>query len=98
MESVTPQVAFANDLRAERGALVTEVYPDSPAVDAGIRVGDVITSFGGMAVRSLQDFHAALWRRRPADSVEVVLDRQGEAVIVRAVLATEHVRATAPPR
>jgi S1-C subfamily serine protease len=95
--SVTPPVAFANDLKVERGALVTEVDADGPSAGAGIRPGDVVTALGGAPVRSLHDFHEALWRRRPADRVEVVLDRQGEMVVVRAVLATDRGRA-APVR
>ena len=96
--SVTPQVAFVNELKAERGALVTDVYDGGPAANAGIRAGDVITTFGGLAVRNLQDFHSALWSRRPAEPVNVVLDRQGEVVTVRTVLATDHARPMAPMR
>jgi serine protease Do len=87
--SVTPQVAFANELKVERGALVTEVDADGPAATAGIRVGDVITRFDGVSVRDLQSFHAALWRKRPGDAVDVGLGRDGDAVTVRAVLGID---------
>ncbi len=40
---------------AQRGALVTQVVPDSPAEAAGVRSGDVITEIGGRPVTSAAD-------------------------------------------
>lgn len=90
--SVTPQVAFANDLQTERGVLVIDVDPDGPAADAGIRIGDVVTALGGASVRNLHDFHAALWRRRPGETVDATVDRRGETITVRPVLCTDRGR------
>ena len=91
--SVTPQVAFANDLKVERGVLVVEVHASSVAA-ATIRVGDIITAVDGHRVRDLHDYHAVLWRRRPGETVDIALDREGEAVTVRAVLGTSSARPT----
>ncbi len=87
--SVTPPVAFANDLKTERGVLVTEVQPGSSADLAGIRVGDVITALDGRAIRNLHDYHAHLWRRRPGDVVDLQLDRDGARVTTSAALASD---------
>lgn len=38
-----------------RGALVAEVYADSPAAAAGLRIGDVITELGGHRVERADD-------------------------------------------
>jgi serine protease Do len=92
--SVTPQVAFANDLKVERGALVVEVDASSPASAADIRADDVIIAVDGHRVRDLHDYHGALWRRRPGETAEIALDRDGEAVTVRAVLGTDRARPT----
>ena len=96
--SVTPQVAFANDLQAERGVLVTEIDADGPAATAGIRVGDVITALNGTPVQSLREFHVVLWRRRPGETVDIALDRDGELVTIRAALGTDSGRPTLPAR
>jgi serine protease DegQ len=40
---------------SQRGALVTQVVPDSPAEAAGVRSGDVITEIGGRPVSSAGD-------------------------------------------
>ena len=92
--SVTPQVAFANDLSVERGVLVTEVLSEGPAASAGIQVGDVITKLSGQSVRDLHDFHTILWRRRPRETVEIVTHRQAKYGTTRAVLATDTGRPT----
>ena len=96
--SVTPQVAFANDLKVERGVLVMEVEAGGPAATAGVRVGDVITTLRGTPVPSLHDFHLVLWRRRPGEIVDIVLDRDGETVTVRAALGTDSGRPMAESR
>jgi serine protease Do len=38
-----------------QGAIITEVAPDSPAYQAGLRPGDVITELNHKAVRNAQD-------------------------------------------
>jgi serine protease Do len=52
IQPVTPEIAKQFGLKEARGALVNEVIPESPAVGAGIKSGDVITSFDGKAIDS----------------------------------------------
>ncbi len=53
------------------GVRVDEVAPDSPADDAGVAPGDVLTSVDGHTVRSLADVSAALTLTRPGDEITV---------------------------
>ena len=92
--SVTPQLAFANGLPAERGVLVVEVESGSPAEAADIRVGDMITGVDSQRLRDLHDYHSALWRRGPGQNVEIVIDRHGEKTTVRATLGRDRARPT----
>lgn len=87
--SVTPQVAFANDLAVERGVLLVDVERDGPAEQAGLRKGDVITAVGGQRIRDLHDFQAGIWRRKPGDAVEVSVRREAETLGVRVALRAE---------
>ncbi len=87
--SVTPQVAYVNDLPIERGALVVRVEAGGPADEAGIQPGDVITSVGGEIVKDLHHFHEALNRRKAGDVVEVALWREGQTLTFRPVLGEE---------
>ena len=72
---------------ARRGALVTDIVRNGPADDAGVRDGDVIVKVGGRPVRSPEGVTRAVARRRPGDTVEVVLARGERRLTVRAELA-----------
>jgi S1-C subfamily serine protease len=87
--SVTPQVAFANDLSVERGVLVLEVEADGPAEQAGLRKRDVIVTLAGRPVRDLHEFHTAIWSKKPGEAIEVSVRREAETLRVRVALRAE---------
>jgi len=55
------------------GILVREVNPDSPAEKAGVKAGDVITSFDGDRIRTLGDLREKLAAKRDAKDRTVKL-------------------------
>jgi S1-C subfamily serine protease len=59
--TVDPELARRNDLGSARGAYVFKVYPGSPAAQAGLADGDVITAIGGQPVVSREDVTTALY-------------------------------------
>ncbi len=63
-------------LAIDHGVLVTEVAEKSPAANAGIEIGDVITSLDGDA---MADGSALRWavRDRPDQRVAVIVQRRG---------------------
>jgi putative serine protease PepD len=62
---------------ATPGAVVGTVTQGSPAGDAGIRSGDVITGFDGKSIRSPSDLSLDVLTRRPGDKVKVEFKRGG---------------------
>ncbi len=84
--SVTPQVAYANELPIERGALVIRLEEHGPAKAAGIRPGDVITAVDGRGVMDLHQFHESLARHKIGETVSVTLWRNGESVMLEVSL------------
>ncbi|MBI1818482.1 MAG: DegQ family serine endoprotease [Deltaproteobacteria bacterium] len=56
IQQITPELAESLDVESGNGALVAQVAADSPAATAGIKAGDVITSYDGTAL----DTHASL--------------------------------------
>lgn len=58
---------------------VNEVHAGSPAEQARVGVGDVITHVDGQPVASGIDFHIALLGKRPGDQIRLTLAGQGSA-------------------
>lgn len=87
--SLTPQIAYTNDLPIERGALVLRVDEGGAADAAGVEPGDVITSVGGRPVTNLHHLHELLGRHRVGEAVDVSVWRGGSVVTVRSVLGEE---------
>jgi serine protease Do len=54
IQEVTQNLAKQFGLSEAKGALVSEVIPDSPAAAAGLKSGDVIVSYDGRSVESPQ--------------------------------------------
>lgn len=76
--TLTPQLADRFGVQADRGVLIRQIFPDSPAQQAGVQGGDVITALDGETIASLGDLLGTLRRHRPGDTVEMTLMRSGE--------------------
>ncbi len=59
------------------GLYVTEVEADSPAMNAGIQSGDVITKIGKVEVTSLDVYHDALYELEAGSSAKFIGKRYG---------------------
>jgi len=55
IQPITPTLADRMELDSSRGALVSEVLPETPAQRAEIRPGDVIVEFAGTAIERSGD-------------------------------------------
>ena len=59
------------------GAYVKEVVADSPAMNVGIRNGDVIVKMGTTEIGSFTDFKQAMLEYQPEEVITVTLERPG---------------------
>jgi putative serine protease PepD len=59
------------------GAQVAQVKSGSPAANAGLKAGDVITGFAGETIQSADDLTAAVAGKAPGDKVSVTYVRNG---------------------
>jgi S1-C subfamily serine protease len=57
------------------GLRLMGVRPGSPADKGGLKAGDVIVEFGGVAVKDLYSYTNALYAHKPGDVVKVVVLR-----------------------
>jgi len=76
--SLTPEIASHYNLPVEKGALITEVMPDSPAEKAEMERGDIIIGFGDKAVNSVEDLVKEIQKRKIGEKARVLLLRDGE--------------------
>ena len=61
-----------------KGAYVTDVTMDSPAMLAGILPGDVVVELNGQTIDSLNGYTKALLQAEPGQSIEVMIMRQSQ--------------------
>jgi putative serine protease PepD len=69
------------------GAKIARVRSGSPAAKAGLKVGDVVTDFGGRSIGSADDLTAAVSAREPGDKVSVTYRRGGSTKTTDVTLA-----------
>lgn len=72
LSSVSQWLALRYDLAVDEGAFITEVAPGSPADEAGIKSGDVITKFGGEKITTADELIQAIHASEIGKSVEIV--------------------------
>ena len=86
LETVTAQLQQQYGLSAASGALVVQVDGSGPAVKAGIRQGDVITSIDGTKVTQSQDAVTYIGQKNVGTVVSVTVDRNGQTVTIQVTL------------
>ena len=100
IQGVTDDIAEALRLPAgTRGALVARAQEDGPAAKAGIRSGDVIIRFNGVAVPEMRALPRIVADNTVGSSVPVVIWRDGKeetVTITLGELPTEQRQAEAP--
>ena len=81
---VTTEIARIRDLPV--GAYISRVVPESPAQDAGLKRGDIITKIQGQPLNSEQSLATILAKFKVGDKIELEIDRDGEIVKVSLTL------------
>ena len=71
-----------------QGVTVAGIMPNSPAADAGIRLGDRILAIGEQLVSTSSDVIYEIAARRPGEKVAIRVDRGGLKGALRATLAS----------
>ena len=85
-QNVTPELAKAFDLPAARGAVITQVVPDSPAAKAGLKAEDIILEADGQEVRDFDQLRNLIGLRRVGDRIEMKVLREGKPRAITVVI------------
>jgi serine protease Do len=79
IQEVTPDLAKAFHVPAEKGALIGNVDPNTPGARAGLQRGDVITELNGQPISGANDLRLKIGAMAPGTSVHLKIDRNGES-------------------
>jgi putative serine protease PepD len=72
---------------ANNGVAVSEVKPGTPAAEANLQVGDVITAVGGIRVTDSASLQKAVDAKKPGDSLTLTYVRNGKTASAQVTLA-----------
>ncbi len=78
IQNVDADMAEALGLEGAEGALVTDV-PEGPAAAAGLKAGDVITSFGGEPIEDTRELVRIVADTEAGKTVDIGIVRDGDA-------------------
>ena len=80
-----PRVVRFHRLPQDRGVLVAELDPHSPAARAGLQRGDIIVGFKGHAIKSIDDLHKRLVASEIGVPSPIMVLRQTEKIFAMVV-------------
>ncbi|NYF53131.1 Do family serine endopeptidase [Tunturiibacter gelidoferens] len=90
MNDVTPENASFFNLKEATGAIVTQVSPDSPAAQAGLKNGDVIDELNGQKVINGGALQVAVSEDTPGTTIALGLIRNGSSQTVNVKVGEYH--------
>lgn len=77
--NLDPLLSRRFDILQKDGVLVVRIFPDSPAHEAGLRVGDIVTKIDKFLIKNMKDLLEVLSQLRIGSEVKVSLLRMGTA-------------------
>jgi len=86
VQDLTPDVADYLGIPGAKGALVMQVFSNSPAAKAGLRPYDVITSFDGKNVTSAQDLVNLIQESKIGEAKRLLIYRDGKLQTVEVTI------------
>jgi serine protease Do len=82
-QTITPALAAGLTLPRDWGVVLGDVYPGSPAAEAGLRIGDVVVSIDGKPLENGRQFDVNMYRKKIGGSVSLEVARGLQRSTVR---------------
>lgn len=86
IQDLTPDLAEALGIKAGKGAVVTQVEPDSVAEAAGFQPGDLIVSVDGRSISGSADLRSQIGLKRLGRNIEIGVIRDGKTLTLAVTL------------
>jgi len=81
-QDLTAELAALLDLSPQRGVLVADVAPGSPAANVGLQRGDVLIKANDQALQSAADLDAALETVKAPAQIRLEVLREGKLILI----------------
>ncbi|MCC7268238.1 MAG: Do family serine endopeptidase [Caulobacteraceae bacterium] len=78
IQNYTEEMAEAQGLGDQRGAIVTETVTGGPSAKAGLQPGDVVTSINGRDIKTSTELTRQVARARPGEAIRLEVIRGGK--------------------
>jgi len=85
-QPIDPNIAARYNLPAQWGVYITEVASNSPASDAGLQQGDIITKLGDVALDETHSYVNTLFTFKPGDQITLNVMRNGKDIQIQITL------------
>jgi 2-alkenal reductase len=85
-QPIAPDIAAAYNLPVQWGVYVTQVAANSPASQAGLQRGDIITKLGNVTLDDTHSYLNTLYGFKPGDTVTLTVARGNQTLTVTVTL------------
>ncbi len=86
LETAFLGVRIANSTGERAGAVITEIFADTGAENAGLRINDLVVAVAGVPILNGADLQAQIRTHRPGATIDLLVVRDGEQVTVTVTL------------
>lgn len=87
-QTIDEDLKEAFSLDYDRGAIIKQVVPDSPADKAGLEQGDIIIKLGDKELIDADDLSATVSAMNPGEKVDILIIRDGKEETISATLGS----------
>ncbi len=89
LQELSPTIAESLGASFTQGAVITNIIEGSPAAQAGLDVGDIITSLNNQKITSASEVIIIISEVRPGDQVDMVIWRENQYIDLKVSVASE---------
>ncbi len=86
IQDITPELAKSFDLPDQKGALISSVFPDSPAAKAGFKNGDIVRKLNGEEIAESHNLPTLVARMPVGKKITVEFLREGKPMTLEVTL------------
>lgn len=86
VQNITPELAGSLGLQHDKGVLVTQIIPGSPADKAGIQTKDIVLTVNNKPIENASQIHNILGLMRPGTPITINILREQKPMTLSAVV------------